>query len=137
MRKLTGTKRSKKGLMLVEDPEDTIKTMCGFKDATLNVGSFKSAYEEIKHRATPIHKKHAHTHFYTLSIYKFIIPSQSGRRGTYRLSSIGKEICECLETSDMPRFKRILSNTLLNNPRKGQLFKNFLSFYKIPFKVPG
>lgn len=114
--------------MLVEDPEDTIKTMCLFRETTLDWNSFKSAYEEIKQRVTPIHKKHADTHFYSLSIYKLIVQSESAPRGTYRLSSIGKELCECLDKSDMNRFRQILSTILLNNPRKGQLFKDFLSF---------
>jgi len=130
MRELTdrNLKKGKTGLMLVEDPEDTIKTMCRFKETTLELKSFKSAYEEIKQRVTPIHEKHAHTHFYSLSIYKLIVPSESAPKGTYRLSSIGKELCECLDKSDMKRFRQILSTILLNNPRKGQLFKDFLSF---------
>ena len=114
--------------MLVEDPEDTIKAMCRFKETTLDWNRFKSTYEEIKQRATPVHEKHADTHFYSLSIYKLIIRPESAPRGTYKLSSIGKELCECLGKSDMIRFKQILSNVLLNNPRKGQLFEDFLSF---------
>lgn len=114
--------------MLVEDPEDTIKTMCRFRDTTLNLKSFKSTYEEIKGRVTPIHEKHAHTHFYSLSIYKLIVPSESSPRGTYVLSSTGKELCKCLDKLDANRFRQILSTILLNNPRKGQLFKGFLSF---------
>jgi len=114
--------------MLVEDPEDTIKTMCQFRERTLDLKSFKSAYEEIKQRVTPIHEKHAHTHFYSLSIYKLIVPSESASRGTYRLSSTGRELCECLDKSDMNRFRQILSTVILNNPRKGQLYKDFLSF---------
>lgn len=130
MRELTNRnpKKGSTGLMLVEDPEDTIKAMCRFRETTLDLNSFKSAYEEIKQRVTPIHEKHAHTHFYSLSIYKFIVPLESAPRGTYRLSSTGKELCKCLNRLDMNRFRQILSTILLNNPRKGQLFKDFLSF---------
>jgi len=121
-------KKGKTGLMFVEDPEDTIKTMCRFRETTLDLNSFKSAYEEIKKRVTPIHEKHAHTHFYSLSVYKFIVPLESAPKGTYSLSSTGKELCECIDKSDMNRFRQILSTILLNNPRKGQLFKDFLFF---------
>jgi len=114
--------------MLVEDPEDTIRTMCRFRGAILDLESFKSAYEEIKQRSTPIHEKHAHTHFYSLSIYKLIVPCGSAPKGKYRVSSIGEELCKCLDKSDMKRFRQILANILLNNPRKGQLFREFLLF---------
>lgn len=120
--------KSKTGLMLVEDPEDTIKAMCKFKDVILNWKSYKTAYEEIKHRTDPIHEKHADTHFYTLSIYKLIIPCENAPKGTYRLSNVGKRLCECLEKSDTPKFQKILSTVLLNNPVKGQLFREFLKF---------
>jgi hypothetical protein len=123
-----GREIGKTGLMLVEDPEDTMKTMCQFRDTTLDLYRFKTTYEEIKQRSTPIHEKHAHTHFYTLSLYGLIVPSESGPKGVYRISPIGKEICDCLERSDAKKLRQILSSILLNNPRKGQLFKDFLKF---------
>lgn len=120
--------------MLVEDPEDTFKTMCRFRDKALDLRSFKSTYEEVKHRSTPVHEKHAHTHFYSLSVYGLIVPIESAPKGKYRLSSTGEEICNCFDKSDMDRLRRILSTVLLNNPRKGQLFREFLSFVNIQKK---
>ncbi len=114
--------------MLVEDPEDTIKAMCGFRDTTLDWESYKLVYEKIKHRTKPIHRKHADTHFYTLSIYELIIPSEQYPKGTYTVSSIGKKLCESLKKEDRNEFRRILSTILLNNTRKGNLFKTFLSY---------
>jgi hypothetical protein len=118
--------RSKTGLMLVEDPEDTVKAMCSFSGGTLELASFKSVYEKIKKRKKPIHEKNAHTHFYSLSVYGLITPIQKGEKTLYELSSIGKELCESLGNTE--RFQRMLSNILLNNSSKGHLFKEFLAF---------
>lgn len=120
--------RSKTGLMLVEDPEDTIKAMCSFSGGTLDLAGFKSAYEKIKKRKKPIHEKHAHTHFYSLSVYGLITPIQTGEKAIYAISSIGKELCESLSLGDTERFQQMLSNILLNNLSKGHLFKEFLAF---------
>jgi len=115
------------GLMLVEDPEDTIRVICQFRGRTLDLAAYKRAYEIMKKRRRPIHEKHAHTHFYTLSIYGLIVPCGDGS-SCYRVSPIGNELCECLDRLDVERYRQILSNVLLNNPRKGRIFKKFLSF---------
>ena len=51
--------KPKTGLMLVEDPEDTIKAMCKFENCEFDWEKYKKAYEQIKNRQNPIHKKHA------------------------------------------------------------------------------
>jgi len=114
--------------MLVEDPVDTIKTMCQFRETTVDLRLFKAAYEKMKRRTTPIHEKHAHTHFYSLSVYGLIVPVKTGPRGAYEVSKIGRELCECLDKRDNSRFKQILSTILLNDPSKGMLYREFLSF---------
>jgi hypothetical protein len=120
--------RSKKGLMLVEDPEDTIRAMCSFAGGTLELSSFKSAYEKIKKRKKPIHEKNAHTHFYSLSVYGLIAPIQKGEKALYEISSVGQELCESLSLGNIERFQQMLSNILLNNLSKGHLYKKFLTF---------
>lgn len=120
--------RSKTGLMLVEDPEDTIKAMCSLSGGTLELSSFKSAYERIKKRKKPIHEKNAHTHFYSLSVYGLITPTKAGEKALYEISGIGKELCESLNLGNTERFQQMLCNILLNNLSKGHLFRKFLTY---------
>ncbi|NVM55369.1 MAG: hypothetical protein HWN66_16805 [Candidatus Helarchaeota archaeon] len=122
------SRRSSKGMMLVEDPRETIKAACEFYGRTVDLQRYKSTYEEIIGRYTkPIHIKHAHTHFYSLTSFNILSPVESGK-GLYTLSHLGKQLCENLQKSDINEYKKILRYILLNNPNKGNLFQNFLEF---------
>jgi len=115
------------GLMLVEDPRETIQAICEFSDAIVDLHQYKTKYEEIIQRLdNPIHIKHAHTHFYSLTQFGILKPVESGK-GLYRLSIIGKELCKSLENQDFYEYGKILRYILLNNPKKGTLFKKFVN----------
>jgi len=120
--------RSKDGMMLVEDPEDTIKTMCFFQNKELDVSDYKAQYEKLKGFEKPIHKKNAHTHFYSLTLLKLLVPI-SGKKAKYQLSPIAKDLCRIVNDSNKSEeYQQKFSNLLLTNEDKGELFKKFLDF---------
>jgi len=122
--------RSKISLMLVDDPSDTFSTLCCFEDCVVTKTSFTLQYESIKGRFKPIHTKHADTHFYILTTFKLLIPSGS-ERGQYQLSPIAKDLCDLRKNPEnIVEFQKILSDVLINNERKGELFIQFLDFVK-------
>jgi hypothetical protein len=117
-------------LMLVEDPDDTLATLCIFGDDDVNKTIFTIEYEKIKGRFKPIHIKHADTHFYTLTTFKFLVPSGM-RRGIYHQSLTSKELCTLRNDPNMKgEYQKRIANILLNNERKGKLFRDFLDFVK-------
>lgn len=119
---------SSSGLMLVEDPQDTLKALCSFVESEVDWKSFKLSYEKVKGKEKPITKGHADTHFYTLTIFKFIIPSEI-RKNAYQLSLITKKLCALLhDPSKKEEYQKILSELLLTNKSKGKLFEDFLQF---------
>jgi hypothetical protein len=121
--------------MLVEDPRDTIKTLCQFSSTSFNWHSFKENYERIKGLVKPISSQHTDTHFYSLSIYGLIKPSESAAKGEYQLSAVGKVLCQSLAEGRINDYKRILSNLLINNSKKGLLFREFINFVKARSKA--
>lgn len=120
---------SRSGLMLVENPRETLTALCTFADSEVDWKSFKLSYEKVIGRTEkPIAKGHADTHFYTLTIFKLIVPSET-RRSSYRLSPITKKLCASLQDLDKrEEYQKILSDLLLSNESKGKLFKDFLQF---------
>jgi len=120
--------RSKKGMMLVEDPGETIKTMCFFQNRELDKMEYKAQYEKLKGLEKPIHIKNADTHFYSLTLLKLLVPVNE-KKSKYRLSSTAKELCHIAnDSSKSEDYKQKLSNILLTNEDKGELFKEFLDF---------
>ena len=122
-------KRSSTGLMLVEDPRDTINTLCYLPDC-FDRKSFKEKYEWVKGLVKPISSQHTDTHFYSLSTFKIIEPLQSGAKGLYKLSIAGKILCQSLKNEDFKNYQKVLSSILLNNSDKGKLFRDFMSLAK-------
>lgn len=122
-------KYSSSGLMLVEDPRETLTALCTFVDSEVDWKSFKLSYENVKGRLeNPVAKGHADTHFYTLTIFKLLVPSET-RKSAYRLSPITKKLCSLLHDLDKKEeYQKILSDLLLSNENKGKLFKDFLQF---------
>lgn len=128
-------RRSSKGLMLNEDPRETIKALCRLSNSVIDWELYKSTYEDLIGREKPISKQHADTHFYTLSIYGLIAPSQSARKGKYSITTVGRMLCKSLAKGSMEEYKRILANVLLNNSEKGHFFRSFIAFVKSSDKV--
>ena len=113
--------------MLVEDPQKSINALCPFLDREITLRLYKREYEKVIGRQSrPIHIKHAHTHFYTLSIYRIIEPSS--RQGTYRVSTTGKRLCTLLKANELPEYRKLLAKVILANESKSALFQEFLAF---------
>ena len=119
--------RSSLGLMLVEDPRDTIRVLCDLPQI-ITWHSYKEKYERMKGLFKPISTQHADTHFYSLSIYGIIEPLESSAKGQYKLSVAGKALCESLVNDRIADYQRILANVLINNSKKGHIFRQFLDF---------
>lgn len=123
-------KPGKDTLMLVEDPDDTLKTICALGNIEINKEIFTKEYERVKGRTKPIHKKHADTHFYSLTTFKFLVPSGL-RKGIYCQSKIMKQLCVLRNDSNKKsEYETIISNILVNNEKKGKLFEKFLNFIR-------
>jgi len=127
---MTNGTPSKTGLMLLDDPEDTLKAMCFFSKTEFDKTKFIKKYEVIKGRKKPLHEKNADIHFYTLSIFKlFTKPNNS--KNNYRLTPIAEELCELMmDGTNNEKFQQLLTKVLITNEHKGQLFLNFLNFTK-------
>lgn len=122
-------KRGEDTLMLVEDQEDTLRTLCIFGDQDITKEIFTIEYEKLKGRYKPIHRKHADTHFYSLTTFKFLV--SSGIKGVYHQSEISKELCELQNNPERrDEYQKKISRMLLNNEKKGKLFQDFLDFTK-------
>ncbi len=121
-------KRSSIGLMLVEDLEDTLKTLCRLEDSVITWDSFKAEYERIKNREKePVDEKTVDTHFYTLGVFDLVSPIQSVS-AQYKITAIGKDICASLQSAATEELKTKLRSVILTNPDKGNLFNDFLNF---------
>ena len=121
--------RKPKGMMLVDDPRATLKALCAFSGMTTDLYQYKKKYEEIINRIEkPVHIKHAHTHFYSLTGLGFLRPSVS--KGIYELSIEADRLCISLKNSNIDEYQKILQYILLNNTYKGDLFKAFLNYLK-------
>jgi len=121
--------RSKDGLMLVEDPRETLEALCFFKNSDVDKDTFVTKYEEIIGRTyRPIHEKSGHTHFYSLTTFKLLIKTNNNK---YHLSLVAQELCKYLNYPEkIEEFQNLLSNILLSNETKGDLFKEFLHFLR-------
>lgn len=126
------TRRSSTGLMLVEDPEDTLRTLCRLKDSVITWDSFKAEYEKTKQRERePVDEKTTDTHFYTLGVFDLIGPLAS-ESAHYRITQIGKDVCALLQKGKTQDLEARLRSILLTNEDKGPLFKDFLNFVTKP-----
>lgn len=116
--------------MLVEDPRDTLKALCALSDVSISWQSFKEKYEEIKRANRPISSQHTDTHFYSLSVYGIIKPAECGGISEYLISPVGKSLCQSLSEGRLNDYRKILSSILLNNTKKGPIFRAFMKFVK-------
>jgi hypothetical protein len=128
-------KNKKIGLMLVEDPRDTINALCRLKKTEINWNDFKIEYEKIKFAQIYPNifkgsKKNIDAHFYTLTTFHFLVPYK-GKKGLYILGNHALELCRGLgknDISNIRQFHEIFSSILLENERKGELFRCFQTF---------
>ena len=121
---------SKTGLMLLDDPEDTLKAMCYFSNSEFDKTKFIKKYEEVKERKKPIHEKNADIHFYTLSIFQ-LLTKPNDSKNIYHLTPIAQELCESMKNGiQNENFQELLTKILITNEHKGELFFNFLAFLK-------
>jgi len=116
-------------LMLVRDPEETIKALCNLGD-TFTLQDYVFQYEVVKKLEKPIHIKNAHTHFYSLSLFGFIQQDEHKAKGTYRLTKAGTDVCSLLKTDRRQKASEVIRYLLLNNFKKGELFQDFQNFAK-------
>lgn len=123
--------RSQTGLMLVEDPKDTLKALCTFGDNEVDWASFKSAYErQIGRSDKPVDKGTCDTHFYSLTIFELITPVE-GKKGKYKLSLAAKKLCTMMTDEKLQNdYENLLANILLTNQDKGHTFSQFLDFVR-------
>ena len=126
-------KHSEKGLMLVEDPEETLQALCNLANGVITWDSFKTEYERVTNRLRkPVDEKTIDTHFYSLTIFEIL---EELDKGKYQISLTGNDLCRLRKTkSKIYEFKSLLASILLNNPSKGKLFEKFLNFLKTPRK---
>jgi len=118
---------SSSGLMLVEDPEQTLKALCHLQNSIITWRSFKSEYEEVIGRKShPVDEKTVDTHFYSLRLFGLI--TATSERSFYVISVPGSDLCESLRCGERKKFQKMLASVLLTNPIKGDLFKRFLDF---------
>src|SRR2546425_12935694 len=106
---------SKTGIMLVDDPERTLKALCDVKDGIITRSRYVIAYENRVGGKKSIAKGTKDTHFYTLSIFDLIKPIKNQQ---YVATQITFDICESL-TENNERYKQILRTTILNSEKEG------------------
>jgi len=117
-------------LMLVEDPRNTIITLCNLKGSIVNWDSFKKKYEETINRThQPVAKGNADCHFYSLTQMEFFIELENNKTN-YIISGFANKICSLLKSNNISEYKRHLRNHLLNNEKKGRLFREFTKYIK-------
>jgi hypothetical protein len=116
--------------MLVEDPRETLETLCFFRDSDVDKDTFVKKYEEVIGRTyRPIHEKNGHTHFYSLTTFKLLTKTNYNK---YHLSVVAKELCEYLkDPAKIEDFQNLLSDVLKTNETKGDLFEEFLRFLRV------
>jgi len=124
------------GLMLVEDPGETISTLCELKKETDNVtrDDFIIEYKKIKNfnsmQSTNLKKmtdSNIDAHFYTLTTFNFLIKTET----EYKLSQDSKKLCTYKKKHQWIDYQKLLSEILLKNQRKGKLYREFLKFVQI------
>ncbi len=122
------------GLMLVEDPEETIRTLCQLQEDTINRDDFVIEYKKVKNfnsmqfsQSKKMTDSNIDAHFYTLTTFNFLLKAEKG----YVVSSEAKKLCIFRINHQWNDYQNLLSNLLLNNKRKGKLYLEFLNFVKI------
>src|SRR5690349_12522907 len=114
---------SKKGIMLVTDPKETLTALCNIKSEKITWNSFKKAYEnEIDRTDDPIASQTADTHFYSLRIFKLITQY---KKGEYRATQLALDLCKAIADEDIISYQQILREAILES-EKGDLFCEFL-----------
>jgi len=114
--------------MLVEDPMNTLITMCEIKGEIITWKLFKKTYETVIDRITdPVSRGTADTHFYLLRQFG-LLSVYNNKKGQYIISNLGKKICELIETENWEEYKIKLYNILITNEEKSEIFNDFYHY---------
>ncbi len=126
------TRRSRTGLMLVDNPKRLFKSICILKDKIFSEDKYQKTLGSLTKKGH-VHEKTSHTYFYTATIFT-LIEKTSQKSHTYKATSKCKEICNVID-SDKETYRRYLKGLLLSNKDKGSLFNDFLNYTLNPKKV--
>lgn len=113
---------SSEGIMLVDDPDETLEALCKIKNNPITRNLYKVSYEKTRGRKKPISRQHTDTHFYLLNIFKLLTKI---KRSEYRASQIALEIC-AKKNENINEYQTLLRNTIKNS-KKWKIFHKFLS----------
>lgn len=118
--------KNSSGIMLVDDPKNTILALCDIKSEAITKNLYKTNYEKIIGRKNkPISRQHTDTHFYALKQFKLILPHKMSK---YRASQTVFDLCDSLERKNEENYKKLLRSIILNS-EKGELFDEFLNTF--------
>lgn len=118
--------KNSSGIMLVDDPKNTILALCDIKSEAITKNLYKTNYEKIIGRKNePISRQHTDTHFYALKQFKLILPHKMSK---YRVSQTVFDLCDSLERENEENYKKLLRSIILNS-EKGELFDEFLNTF--------
>lgn len=110
-----------KGIMLVDDPEKTLKALCKVKEGQITLDRYADEYQKILGRRKPLHKKTKHTHFYLLKIFDLIKPIG---RNKYVATQPTHDLCSCFDKEN-ENYKNIVYTAIFNSEKK-EFFEGFL-----------
>lgn len=120
------------GLMLVEDPDDTLSTLCFFLNGTLDRDVFAEEFIKLKRKKTDVFfqnkdmtDSNIDAHFYTLTTFYFFIKNENKK---YQLSPSAIKLCNFKKDGNWRDYQTLLSKMLLDNDRKGKVYQEFIKF---------
>jgi hypothetical protein len=114
--------------MRVDDPHQTIDTVCSLSGSSIDYSSFKAAYERRVRGGKEISRSHAEAHFFFLTVLGIL--KETGQVGKYKMSEDGNMLCDAMATHDDRTYQRILAGLLLASREKGKYFRDFLEFLR-------
>ncbi len=126
--------RSKKGLMLVDNPKKLFRSLCMLKDQEFDKDTYLPALAGLTRKGS-IHEKTRDTYFYSATIFN-LIKKVDGKPHIYRATPLLKKICQVYEDPlKKEKYERYLKGLLLSNKDKGFLFKDFLDYTLKPKEI--
>jgi len=118
--------KNSSGIMLVDDPKNTILALCDIKSKAITKNLYKTSYEKIIGRENkPISRQHTDTHFYALKQFRLILPH---KMANYRVSQTVFDLCDSIDSENEENYKKFLRTIILNS-EKGELFDKFLNTF--------
>jgi hypothetical protein len=122
-------KDGKKVLLLIGNIKTLFKVLDSFENPSIDFSLFKAKLEETVNKK--VSRKYAEGYFYSATVFGLLV--SEGSRGNYRLSATAELLCSLYDNSQKEsEYRMILSNLILANKRKGDLFRQFLGFVEFP-----